>query len=389
MADDAPILTNRDVAELTEFRRTLHRHPEVSGEEAETAARVSAMLEATAPDRILTGLGGHGLAAIYEGAADGPSVLLRCELDALPIEELNPDLPYRSTVPGKGHLCGHDGHMAILLAVARWLHRNPPAMGRVVLLFQPAEEDGSGAAKVIEDPRFEEIRPDIALSLHNYPGVPDGEALLAQGIANCASRGMKILLKGRTAHASEPENGISPAPALARLIPALTALSRGADVDDPDFALATVTHARLGEPAFGIAPGEAELRVTLRSRTDAQMQALVEAAEDLIAAAAVEGGLAHEVSYHDIFRHCENAPEATRILNEALVAGGITVRRDGVPMRASEDFGRFGDHASAAMVFLGSGVDTPRLHNPDFDFPDSLIPIGAGVFVRALRGCLG
>ena len=388
MADDAPILTNRDVAELTEFRRSLHRHPEVSGEEAETAARVKTMLEPTAPGRFLTGLGGHGLAAVYEGAADGPAVLLRCELDALPIEEQNPDLPYRSTVPGKGNLCGHDGHMAILLAVARWLHRNPPEKGRVVLLFQPAEEDGSGAAKVIEDPRFGEIRADIALSLHNYPGVPEGEALLAEGIANCASRGMKILLKGRTAHASVPENGISPAPALARLIPALTALSRGADVDDPDFALATVTHARLGEPAFGIAPGEAELRVTLRSRTDAQMQALVEVAEDLVAAAA-EGGLAHEVSYHDIFRHCENAPEATRILTEALEAGGITVRRDGVPMRASEDFGRFGDHASAAMVFLGSGVDTPRLHNPDFDFPDSLIPIGAGVFVRALRSCLG
>ncbi|MEY8840841.1 amidohydrolase, partial [Cribrihabitans sp. XS_ASV171] len=223
------ILTNSDIAELTAWRRDLHRHPELSGQEAETAKRVLAALEGTAPDRMLASLGGHGVAAIYEGDSNGPSLMFRCELDGLPIEELNPDLPHRSEVDGNGHLCGHDGHMAILAATARWLGRNRPARGRVILLFQPAEEDGAGAARVIADPKFAEIIPDYAFALHNFPGVPLGHAVLAEGVMNCASRGMKLSLTGRTAHASQPETGLSPAPALAELIPALTALGSGTD----------------------------------------------------------------------------------------------------------------------------------------------------------------
>lgn len=381
-----PFLSESDIAELTDWRRELHRHPELSGEEIQTAERVCAMLQATNPDDIITRLGGHGVAAIYDSGIEGPAVLLRCELDGLPIEELNPNLPHRSRIIGRGHLCGHDGHMAILAATARWIGRNRPTHGRVILLFQPAEEDGSGAKKVIEDSRFESIKPDYAFSLHNFPGIPLGAAALAAGPANCASRGMKIVLNGRTAHASQPENGQSPAAALASLLVDLPAFSQGSDSADPEFALVTITHANLGEPAFGIAPGQGELWVTLRTQKDATMAGLVSRAETLVSKAAKAGKLEHSISYHDVFHHCENDPEATKILQAALDAIEIPSAEVETPLRGSEDFGRFREHARSAMFLLGSGIDRANLHNPDFDFPDNLIPIGAQIFVKSLEG---
>ena len=386
-APDVDCHDERDIADLIAWRRDLHRHPELSGEEAETAARIVEMLTPTAPDRILTGLGGHGVAAVFQGPQDGPSILLRCDIDALPVEELG-NIPHRSKVPGKAHLCGHDGHTAILAGVARWLGRNRPGRGRAILLFQPAEEDGSGARKVISDPRFREITPDLALALHNMPGVPLGAAVLAEGIMNCASRGMKLALTGRTAHASQPETGVSPVPAMSRLMQRLTDLGQGGLQADPDFSLVTVTHARIGEPAFGVAPGYAELWATLRTQRDTGMEALAAAAETAVADVAREEGLKTEITWHDVFRHCENGPEATRLLTAALDAEGIPIVKGELPMRASEDFGRYGDHAKAAMMLLGAGEHSPSLHNPDYDFPDKIIETGARVFIRCLRAHL-
>lgn len=380
------MLNNTDVIELTAWRRMLHQHPELSGEEVETARHVVTLLRKTNTTNVLTGLGGHGVAAVYDSGTPGPSVMLRCELDALPIEEQNADLPHVSKNQGKGHLCGHDGHMAIMSAVARWLGRNPPKKGRVILMYQPAEEDGSGAQKVIEDARFSEIRSDYALSLHNFPGIPLGHAVIASGPMNCASRGMKINLTGRTAHASQPETGISPALAISKLIASLTELSVQSDTSDPDFSLVTVTHASMGERAFGIAPGNGTLWVTLRTQKDAMMNSLVDQAERLVMQSADEAGLQVDWSYHDIFHHCENHAEATELLRGALKSEGIPLVDLELPMRGSEDFGRFGAAAKSAMFLLGSGLESPSLHNPDFDFPDDLIPIGARIFVRALKG---
>lgn len=380
-------LTNRDLADLIDFRRELHRFPEVSGEERETARRMRDFLAPLSPDRIVEHLGGHGLAVIFDSGHEGPTLLIRSELDALPIEELT-GLPHRSTVPGKGHLCGHDGHSTILAALALELSRNRPKRGRVVLLYQPAEEDGSGAAAVIADPRFPEIRPDFAFSLHNLPGMPLGHVALKAGPVNCASRGMMIRLSGKTAHASQPETGLSPMSAISTLMPALTALSHSMP-PDPAFRMATVTHARLGEPAFGIAPGEAEIRVTLRTLTDDQMADLVQQAEALAHTAAVDHGLALEITWHDVFHHCENAPEAVALLQAALEAEAVTFDEGDLPMRGSEDFGRFREHAPSAMFFLGSGEHHPALHNPDYDFPDDLIAVGSRIFMRTIRNILG
>ncbi|GAW35712.1 putative hydrolase YxeP [Roseovarius sp. A-2] len=380
-------LTNSDIAELTALRHDLHRHPEISGEEGETARRITTALNAAPPDTLLTGLGDHGVAAVYAGAESGPTVLFRCELDALPIEEQG-NLPHCSTRSGKGHLCGHDGHMTVIMGLARLLSRHRPARGRAVLLFQPAEETGAGAIAVLDDPKFGTVSPDYAFALHNMPGLPLGHVGLIPGPVNCASRGMAVTLTGKSAHASEPENGASPMAALSSLMPDLTALGHGTP-QGADFTLATVTHAQMGAPAFGIAPGEATLYVTLRTLTDDGMAALCDAAETLVEKAAHAHGLTFALTYHDIFAHCENHPDATQILRNALDTLAISHDNSGLPMRASEDFGRFGHIAKSAMLFLGAGTDHAALHNPDYDFPDDLIPIGAQIFHRVARDLLG
>jgi len=380
-------LTNQDMVDLVAFRRSLHRIPELSREEAATAREVQAFLAPTQPDWIVTGLGGHGVAAVYEGREPGPTVMFRAELDGLPIEEISA-IPHRSTIPGRGHLCGHDGHMAVLAALARTLGRQRPQRGRVVLMFQPAEEDGSGAAAVIADPRFREIAPDFAFAFHNLPGMPFGKVALAEGPVNCASRGMRIVLTGKTAHASMPEFGVSPVDVVAQLMPALTALGKGGPLEE-GFSMVTITHAKIGEPAFGVAPGHAEIWATLRTLTDAGMEDLCASAEQLVLRAAREKGLGVEISYDDIFQHCENAPEAVAHLRRALEEEGVPYDQGQLPIRASEDFGRFGHRAPAAMFFLGAGENHPSLHNPDYDFPDDLIAIGARVFIRTLRNLLG
>ncbi len=376
-------LSAEELAVLTDFRTELHRRPELSGAEAGTAARVAEFLGATGPDMVLRDLGGHGLALSYHGAAPGPSVLFRAELDALPIPERS-GVPHASERDGLGHLCGHDGHMAILAGLARALGRRRPARGRAIVLFQPAEETGRGARAVLADPRFAAIAPDFAFALHNLPGVQLGTARLASGVVNCASRG----LLGKEAHAAMPETGRSPLGALVELLPRLAALG-DKRFDTDAFATVTVTHARLGVPAFGIAPGAAEIWATLRTRADARMAALVAAAEALVHDAAAAEGLTVSIEQDEIFAACVNATDAVEQLRAGLDAAGIAHSADGLPMRASEDFGLFGGVARSAMVFLGAGETHPALHNPDYDFPDALIPQGLRLFTAVARNLLG
>lgn len=381
-------LTNQDIEDLVAFRRELHRFPEISTEEEETAKRVAGFLADTGADEVVAGLGGHGLAFVYDSGRPGPTVLFRAELDALPIPEIS-DIPHRSTIPGKGHMCGHDGHMAILAALGRQFGRERPASGRVVLMFQPDEETGGGAAAVTADPRYAAIRPDFSFSLHNLPGTPLGHVRLKEGVVNCASRGMRIVLEGREAHSSMPESGVSPMRAISRLMPQLAGLGNGTSFTQDDFAMATVTHVHMGEPVFGVAPGHAEMRATLRTRLDGRMADLVAAAEALAREAAAEEGLTCSIDYHEIFVASLNDAEATALLAAALDAEGIPHDGEALPMRGSEDFGTFGHTSKSAMFFLGSGVDRPNLHNPDYDFPDDLIPIASRAFMRVAMDILG
>ena len=218
-------------ARLTALRHELHRHPEISGQEQETAARIVQRLQGYTPDQILTGLGGHGVAALFDSGNAGPTVAIRCELDALPIQEVSDAHPV-SQVPGKGHLCGHDGHMVMVLGVGEALQEQPPQSGRVLLIFQPAEETGQGAAALRADPRFETLSPDYVLSLHNLPGLELGSVEICTESANCASRGMRIRLWGKTSHAAAPQDGRSPAAAMAELMPQLASLGQGGALDE-------------------------------------------------------------------------------------------------------------------------------------------------------------
>ncbi|MFA3915801.1 amidohydrolase [Ruegeria hyattellae] len=381
------MLTNSDLVALTAFRRDLHQHPEISGDEVETAETIATALDALSPACLVTGLGGHGVAAVFDSGSPGETVLFRAELDALPIEELS-GVPWSSETPGKGHLCGHDGHMTMLLGLGRLLARRPVARGRVVLMFQPAEEDGSGARAVVADPGFVALRPDWAFAIHNEPGRPFGYVSTRAGLINCASQGLKITLTGRTAHAAEPEEGVSPGRAIAGLIPALEALGRGGDLD-AGFRLVTLTHLRMGEPVFGIAPGEGVIYATLRTTRDETMAELVADAQALARTAADEAGLNVQFEVHDAFAASINDAEAAAVAVRAMEAIGVPHGDTGLPMRASEDFGVFGWEAKAAMLCLGPGEDHPVLHSPDYDFPDDLIPLGTAIFERIARDLLG
>jgi amidohydrolase len=375
-----------EFADLIALRRRLHQAPEVSRAEVATARLIAAELAALSPDLLLEGLGGHGVAAVFAGRASGPTLLLRAELDALPIHELSAS-PWRSKIAGVAHLCGHDGHMAILMGAAQHVAQARPARGRVVVLFQPAEEDGSGAAAVRADPRFAALAPDMALALHNMPGVPLGQAWLASGPVNCASMGLRITLRGTTAHAATPHTGRAPTPALARLLSALSSLATGGPLA-PGWALATITHARLGTPAFGIAPGEAEIWVTLRALDDTTLATLHTRACTLAHAEAAHANLRIDFEVEDHFTACSNAPEATALLAQACADAGILTSRGDLPIRPSEDFGRFAQDCPTAMLFLGAGLDHPALHDETYDFPDALIAPGVTLFTAAIKRAL-
>lgn len=206
---------------------------------------------------------------------------------------------------------------------------------------------------------------------------------------NCASLGLRITLTGGTAHASMPETGHAPTPALPALIDGLRAMGPGGAMG-PGFRLATITHLRMGEPAFGIAPGEAELWVTLRGLSDTDLTDLLTQAQDLARAQAQAAGLDVAFAVHDHFHACANHPEATAVLARALDSAGIGHDPGDLPMRGSEDFGRFGGAgAKSAMVLLGAGADHPQLHTQTYDFPDALIAQGVAIFHHAVRELLG
>jgi amidohydrolase len=381
------MLSNSDLIELTALRRKLHRRPELSGHEVETAKTIAKELGLLAPTKVLTNIGGHGVAAVFDSGEEGPTVLFRAELDALPIQEQS-NAKWASEIPGMGHMCGHDGHMMFLMGLGRLLSRKPVDKGRVVLMFQPSEEDGCGARAVISDPAYEEIRADWAFAIHIEPGRPWGYVSTRKGLINCASQGLKIKLSGKTAHAADPEDGISPSLAVAKIVPALDALGQGGKLDD-DFRLVTVTHFQVGEPTFGTAPGDGVIFATLRSVSDHALTGIAKEARNLAAKAAGEAGLEIGFDVFDHFAASINDGDATDVAIAAMDKLGIQNGALGLPMRASEDFGVFGWVAKAAMLCLGPGKDYAPLHSPNYDFPDDLLPTGVAIFEQIARDLLG
>ncbi|GAA4650034.1 amidohydrolase [Kistimonas scapharcae] len=380
-------LGNAELNLCRQMRQEFHRYPELSGAESHTSERLQRFLAAhIRPDEMLTGIGGHGVLALFESQHPGPTVVFRADMDAVSVHETSV-VPYRSEHEGKAHMCGHDGHMTTLLALGIRLARERPESGRVGLLFQPAEEDGTGAMAVLADERFQALAPDYVIGWHNLPGTALGTLLVRSGSFACASCGMEITFTGKTSHAARPEDGISPQTAMCRLLEQLTALSTPVETDE-EFALVTVVYARLGEPAFGIAPGDATIMVTLRTAADHRMQALRQKAEALVIQEAEQAGLQCSIRYRDEFAATENHPVVVSLVMDAAEEAGLNAETVERPMRWSEDFGQFTRHCKGALFCLGSGESCPQLHNPDYDFPDALIELGSNIMLHAARRLL-
>ena len=381
------MLTNHDLVQLTKFRRELHQYPELSGKEIKTAQKILYALKDMKPSKIIDKMGGHGLAAIFDSQEKGPTLLFRAELDALPIQEKN-NLSWISKLPGVSHTCGHDGHMTMLLALGRIISRNPIKCGKVVLIFQPSEENGQGARAVVSDPRYEQIKPDLAFAIHIEPGRPFGYVSTRPGLMNCASLGLKITLHGKTAHAADPDDGISPSHAVAEFIQKISEFNHGDELNN-NFRLTTVTHVQIGEQTFGISPGDASIFVTLRTSNDDSLSQLDKDVRGLVSNISKQFKLTFDFEIFDHFAASINDKEAHDIAVNAMKSLNINYGSIGVPMRASEDFGIFGMQSKAAMLCLGPGKNYAALHNPDYDFNDDLIPIGTSIFERITRDLLG
>ncbi|MBD3382374.1 MAG: amidohydrolase [candidate division Zixibacteria bacterium] len=376
-------MQDSDIRDLIELRHRLHSLAEPSNHEEQTSRLITEYLENQGADRIIGGIGGYGLAAVFEGNNPGPQVLLRADLDALPIPE-SIELPYASERHNCSHKCGHDGHMTILAGVARALSRNRPEKGSVVLFYQPAEEIGKGAARVLADSRFEQIKPDYVFALHNLPGFKKNSLIYRHDTFASASSGMIVELLGETSHAAEPHAGKSPALAVSQMINALSAV--------PQFHTAlheaskvTVIHARLGEIAFGTSPGYAQVMATLRAHTDEVMSRLTKKCSSLAEGVAKSWQLGCKIRWDEHFPATVNDPQAVKIILETADELGLEKFEQPSPFPWSEDFGHFTGKYKGALFGIGAGKDQPALHHPTYDFPDDLIETGVKIFVKIIE----
>lgn len=372
--------------ELVLFRKELHRHPELSGKEHETASRIKAFLQRFEPDEVIDRIGGSGVAAIFEGKQAGPTILIRCELDALPIQEVN-TFEHRSKRAGVSHKCGHDGHMAIICGLAEILHAYKIEKGRVVLLFQPAEENGKGAAAVLADKKFEQIKPDYVFALHNIPGFAESQIIIKSGSFTPSVNSIIIQLKGKTAHASEPHNGINPALAMTEITQQLLSLNQH-DISQEDFCVATPVYLSLGDKAYGVSAGYGEVHFTLRCGNNAFMQKTEQKAASLAKEVAQKHRLGCDINWEESFYANENDAQAVALICESAKACGLPIFEADVPFPWGEDFGLFTASFKGAMFGLGAGEDVPALHNPDYDFPDHIIPAGINTFYTIIQKIL-
>ncbi|WP_299821812.1 amidohydrolase [uncultured Pontibacter sp.] len=369
-----------NLEKVVALRHALHQHPELSGKEISTAARIVAFLEKYKPDEVITGLGGTGVAAIFKGRSPGgPTVLFRAELDALPIQETN-ELDYTSVIAGTSHKCGHDGHMAILAALASLLHHRQLARGKVILLFQPAEETGQGAYAVLQDPRFAALQPDYVYALHNLPGYAENQVVVRYGAFAAASTGMIITLQGKASHAAEPENGLNPGQAMAALILRLNEIITQHQDRFSDLTLLTVIHARLGEIAFGTNPGFATVMATLRSYQQADLDLLKSLASETVKEISDKYTLAYTSSFVEEFPATVNDSGAIAAVKQAAQKLKLDVQEAVHPFKWSEDFGHFTGKYKGALFGLGAGPEQAQLHHQHYDFPDEIIPAGARLF---------
>ena len=360
------------------LRKELHQNPELSGEEFETAKRIRAFVEENHNTTIIDNLGETGMAVIYDYPAEGPTVMIRCELDALPIDEPN-TFDYKSVTKGVSHKCGHDGHMSIVAGLVFWIKEQEFKKGKIVLLFQPAEETGTGAPGIMKDPRFEEVKPDYLFALHNIPGAPLHTVITVRNDFTPSVQSFSACLIGEKSHSAEPEKGNNPAIAMAELINAFSEIAV-TDVSKDNFALFTPVYITMGQKSYGISAGYGELHYTIRTKTEPEMKKLEASINATLMRITEKYGLDLKTSWFDYFPSVVNDDFCNDVIIKAAEKNNLTIDFKPDPFKFGEDFGWFSQNYKSAMFGLGAGESTPPLHNKDYDFPEELLVSGMDMF---------
>jgi hippurate hydrolase len=363
--------------EMIELRHRIHQHPELAYEEHATSDLVAERLAAWGYS-VQRGLGGTGIVGQLRRGSGRKSLGLRADMDALPIVEAT-GLPYASVHHGKMHACGHDGHTATLLAAARHLAQTRRFNGTLNLIFQPAEEGGAGAKRMVDDGLFEKYPCDAIFALHNAPGRAIGSLAFRSGAALASADNVTIVVKGKGGHAAMPHLSSDPLVAAASIVMALQSIvSR--NVDPLDAAVVTVGAFQSGV-ANNVIPASARLELSVRALSREVRELLKRRIPALAMAQAESYGVSAEVDWRDGYPVLVDSPEETafaaRVGIELL--GAERVEIDPPPVTGSEDFAFMLEHRPGCYLFLGNGdgEGSCMVHNPGYDFNDAAMPTGA------------
>jgi amidohydrolase len=369
--------------ELVGLRHELHAHPELAYQESRTAARILDELGKIPNLKIRSGLAGTGIVATLNRDRDGPCVALRAELDALPIEETT-SAPYRSMCPGSMHACGHDGHMTCLVGAARVLSAHAEELpGRVRFIFQPAEEHGAGAARMIEEGALDDPKVDAIFALHGWPEVRLGAIAVGAGPVMAGTNTFDLIVRGPGTHAASPHKGADVIAAAAQIIAGLQAIpSRRIDPVEP----VVVSVCQLsGGQTYNVLPSECSMKGTIRalrtSTIDGVREQLRQLAERVAAGFGAETVFTVGEAYPPLVNHRDCAALVGEVATELLGASHVVL--DPPPSLGAEDFAYYAQRVPAAFYRLGLGPadarPLPGLHNPSFDFNDAAIPLGVAM----------
>jgi hippurate hydrolase len=382
-----PILA--DVELIQRIRRDIHAHPELRFEEHRTAGVVASCLRDWGIP-VIEGLGGTGVVGIIENGACDRAIGLRADMDALPMQEHN-TFAHASRYEGKMHACGHDGHTAMLLAAARHLSRHRPA-GTVYLIFQPAEEGGAGAQRMIEDGLLERCPMKAVFGMHNWPGMPVGHFGLTPGPMMASSNEFEITITGKGTHAALPHLGNDPVMAAVQLAQSIqTIVTR--NKKPIDAAVISITQIHAGS-AYNVVPDDAVLRGTVRTFTlevlDLIERRLGELCAGMAQAFDLSINLRFKRNYPPLINDAASAAFCAQVLREMVGAEQVNAAIE--PTMGAEDFAFMLQALPGCYVFAGNGDGEHRdhghglgpcmLHNPSYDFNDALLPIGASYWVR-------
>ncbi|MEM8975918.1 MAG: M20 aminoacylase family protein [Pseudomonadota bacterium] len=368
-------------AEISEWRRDLHSHPELRFQEHRTAAKVADLLTGFGCDEVVTGVGQTGVVGVIHGRAreSGRVIGFRADMDALPIPETT-GLPHASTHPGVMHACGHDGHTAMLLGAAKYLAETRNFNGSVVLIFQPAEEGGGGARAMLEDGLMTRWGIQEVYGMHNWPGIPAGQFAVRDGPQMAATAFFELTIKGQGGHAALPHKAVDTTVAAAHVVVALQTIA-ARNIDPLRTVVVSTCGLRSDSNTHNVIPDEIKLRGTVRY-FDSDVH---EIAQKRLREIADLTARAHGANVHLDYTLCVpptiNDPEAAaRAANVAQVVTGDVIR-DFDPVMPGEDFSEMLATRPGAYLFIGNG-DSADLHNPAYEFNDELIPVGCSWYAE-------